>query len=74
MCFMKKYQSSYVLKQIKKKRIFEKKIHMDFPPNLTPVVKDKVYDALDSIISATPRTDKLILLGDFNARYGTGHH
>ena len=28
---MKKYQSSYVLKQIKKKRIFEKKIHMDFP-------------------------------------------
>ena len=34
---MKKYQSSYVLKQIKKKRIFEKKIHMDFPSNLTPV-------------------------------------
>ena len=28
---MKKYQSSYVLKQIQKKRIFEKKIHMDFP-------------------------------------------
>ena len=28
---MKKYQSSYVLKQMKKKRIFEKKIHMDFP-------------------------------------------
>ena len=28
---MKKYQSSCVLKQIKKKRIFEKKIHMDFP-------------------------------------------
>ena len=25
-------------------------------------VKDKFYDDLDSIISATPRTDKLILL------------
>ena len=39
---MKKYQSSYVLKQIKKKRIFEKKsiwiFHMDFPSNLTPVI------------------------------------
>ena len=38
---MKKYQSSYVLKQIKKKRIFGKKsiwiFHMDFPSNLTPV-------------------------------------
>ena len=31
-------------------------------------VKDKFYDDLDNIISATPRTDKLILLGDFNAR------
>ena len=26
------------------------------------------------IISATPRTDKFILLGDFNARVGTDHH
>ena len=33
-------------------------------------VKDKFYDDLDNIISATPRTDKLILLGDFNARVG----
>ena len=41
-------------------------------------VKDKFYDdlddfiafllLLDNIISATPRTDKLILLGVFNAR------
>ena len=30
-------------------------------------VKDKFYDDLDNIISATTRTDKLILLGDFNA-------
>ena len=36
-------------------------------------VKDKFYDHLDNIISATPRTDKLILLGDFNAMVGTDH-
>ena len=33
-------------------------------------VKDKFYDDLDNIISAIPPTDKLILLGDFNARVG----
>ena len=36
-------------------------------------VKDKFYDDLGNIISATPRTDKHILLGDFNARVGTDH-
>ena len=36
-------------------------------------VKDKFYDDLNSVISATPQTDKLILLGDFNARVGTDH-
>ena len=36
-------------------------------------VKDKFYDDLDSVISAASRTDKLILLGDFNARLGTDH-
>ena len=36
-------------------------------------VKDKFYDNLDSVISAAPQTDKLILLGDFNARVGTDH-
>ena len=35
--------------------------------------KDKFYDDLDFVISAAPRTDKLILLGDFNARVGTDH-
>ena len=35
------------------------------------VVKDTFYDDLDSVISAAPRTDKFILLGDFNARVGT---
>ena len=36
-------------------------------------VKDKFYDDLDSVISATPWTDKLILLGDFITRVGTDH-
>ena len=36
-------------------------------------VKDKFYDDLDSVISAAPQTDKLILLGDFSARVGTDH-
>ena len=36
-------------------------------------VKDKFYDDWDSVIPAAPRTDKLILLGDFNARVGTDH-
>ena len=36
-------------------------------------VKDKFYDDLDSVISATSRTDKLILRGNFNARMGTDH-
>ena len=36
-------------------------------------VKDEFYDDLDSVISDTPRTDKIILLGDFNARVGTDH-
>ena len=35
--------------------------------------KDKFYDDLDSVISAASRTDKLILLGDFNARVDTDH-
>ena len=36
-------------------------------------VKNKFYDDLDSLISTAPRTDKFILLGDFNARVGTDH-
>ena len=46
-----------------------------FAPIMTNLdeVKDKFYDDLDSVISATSRTDKLNLLGDFNARVGTDH-
>ena len=36
-------------------------------------VKDKFYNYFDDVISATHRTYKLILLGDFNARVGTYH-
>ena len=36
-------------------------------------VKDKFYNDLDDIISATSRTDKLIVLGDFKGRFGTDH-
>ena len=36
-------------------------------------VKDKFYNDLDDFISATPRTDKIVLLGDFNVGVGTDH-
>ena len=33
--------------------------------------KSRFYEELDSLIKSVPRQDKLILLGDFNARVGT---
>ena len=33
-------------------------------------VKDKFYEDLNTIITTVPDTDKLIILGDFNARVG----
>ena len=50
-------------------------IFKPYAPTMTnpDEVKNKFYDALDNIISATPRTDKLILFEDFNARVGTDH-
>ena len=36
-------------------------------------VKDELYDDLDSIFSATPRTDKLIFLCDCDASGGSDH-
>ena len=36
-------------------------------------VKDELYDDLDSIFSATPRTDKLIFLCDCDASVGSDH-
>ncbi len=36
-------------------------------------IKDDFYRALDAILQKTPATDRLILMGDFNARVGTEH-
>ena len=36
-------------------------------------VKDKFYEDLKEAIAAVPKTDKLIILGDFNARVGSDH-
>ena len=36
-------------------------------------VKDKFYEELDAVITAVPKSEKLVLLGDFNARVGTDH-
>ncbi|XP_076043776.1 uncharacterized protein LOC143026877 [Oratosquilla oratoria] len=37
-------------------------------------IKDPFYAQLNDIIQAIPREDKIILLGDFNARVGSSHH
>jgi len=36
-------------------------------------VKDKFYQELHSLISGIPKGDKLVILGDFNARVGADH-
>ena len=33
-------------------------------------IKDKFYEDLNTVITAVPTTDKLVILGDFNARVG----
>ncbi|KAK7004577.1 craniofacial development protein 2 [Biomphalaria glabrata] len=35
-------------------------------------IKENLYSDLNSAIIKTPKTDKLIMLGDFNARVGSG--
>ena len=56
-----------------------------YAPTLTSSDEDKkvFYETLDSLLKATPVDDKLIILGDFNARVGCdteswvgtlGHH
>ena len=37
-------------------------------------VKGQFYEQLDALIAAVPKSEKLIILGDFNARVGTDHH
>lgn len=34
-------------------------------------IKDKFYEELHDVIAAVPKADKLIILGDFNARIGS---
>ncbi len=44
-----------------------------YAPTMTKpdVIKDKFYEDLHSVIAAVPNTDKLIILGNFNARAGS---
>lgn len=46
-----------------------------YAPTLTSSddVKEQFYAELDNILKSTPSSDKLILLGDFNARVGRDH-
>jgi exonuclease III len=46
-----------------------------YAPTMTNLdeTKDKFYEDLELIISQVPRKDKLIIMGDFNARVGTDH-
>ena len=36
-------------------------------------IKGKFYEELDALISSVPSTEKLMVLGDFNARVGTNN-
>ncbi|KAL8568047.1 hypothetical protein ACOMHN_000271 [Nucella lapillus] len=36
-------------------------------------IKDRFYEELDSLMASVPQSEKLIILGDFNARVGTDH-
>ena len=36
-------------------------------------IKEKFYQDLETLITKTPKADKMIILGDFNARVGTDH-
>ncbi|XP_039386731.1 uncharacterized protein LOC120401127, partial [Mauremys reevesii] len=46
-----------------------------YTPTMTNLdeVKDKFYEDLDALLSSVKRTNRLILLGDFNARVGSDH-
>ena len=50
-------------------------ISADAPTMTNPEeVKDQFYEQLDALIAAVPKSEKLIILGDFNARVGTDRH
>ena len=37
-------------------------------------VKNQFYVQIDALIAAVPKSEKLIIIGDFNARVGTDHN
>ena len=37
-------------------------------------VKHQFYEQLDALIAAVPKSEKLLILGDFIARVGNDHH
>ena len=41
--------------------------------NASEEIKEKFYDDLSNSIGAVPKKDKLLVLGDFNARVGSNH-
>ncbi|BHF68721.1 hypothetical protein SprV_0301176000 [Sparganum proliferum] len=44
------------------------------PPITSPdAAKDKFYEDLHALLATVPKADKLVVLGDFNARVGTDH-
>ncbi|VDL92224.1 unnamed protein product [Schistocephalus solidus] len=43
------------------------------PMTSSDAEKDKVYEDLHTLLATVPKVDKLIVLGDFNARIGTDH-
>nr|VZI50133.1 unnamed protein product [Spirometra erinaceieuropaei] len=46
-----------------------------YAPTMTnpDAVRDKFYEDLHALLATVPKADKLIVLGDFNARVGTDH-
>ena len=47
-----------------------------YTPSMTNLeeVKNRFYDELDTVIKAVSKSDKLLLLSNFNAREGSDHH
>ncbi|VDM03721.1 unnamed protein product [Schistocephalus solidus] len=43
------------------------------PMTSSDAAKDKFYEDLHALLATVPKEDKLIVLGDFNARVGTDH-
>ncbi|VDL93033.1 unnamed protein product [Schistocephalus solidus] len=43
------------------------------PMTSSDAAKDKFYEDLHTLLATAPKVDKLIILGDFNARFGTDH-